>query len=60
MFFNSIVDFVVISFCVFMISKIAMRRPVPPRPGPPMKDCPQCGEKVLTVAKRCRYCTSTL
>jgi large conductance mechanosensitive channel len=59
LFLNSIVDFVIIAFCVYMIAKIAMK-PAPAPPGPAMKDCPQCAEKVLASAKKCRYCTSAL
>jgi large conductance mechanosensitive channel len=59
LFLNSIVDFVIIAFCVFMIAKVAMK-PAPVPPGPPMKECPQCAEQVLAAAKKCRYCTSAL
>ena len=59
LFLNSVVDFVIVAFCVFLIAKIAMK-PAPVPPGPAMKDCPQCGEKVLASAKKCRYCTSAL
>ncbi len=57
MFLNSVVDFIVIAFCIYIITKIAMR-PAPAPPGPAMKDCPQCAEKILAAAKKCRYCTS--
>jgi len=59
LFLNSIVDFVIIAFCIYMITKVAMK-PAPVPPGPAMKDCPQCAEKVLASAKKCRYCTSAL
>ena len=59
LFLNSVVDFVIIAFCVYMIAKVAMK-PAPAPPGPTMKDCPQCAEKVLASAKKCRYCTSAL
>lgn len=57
LFVNSIVDFVIIAFCVYMIAKIVMK-PAPAAPPPPVKDCLQCGEKVLAVAKKCKYCAS--
>jgi len=57
-FINAIIDFVIIAFCIFMITKIAMKPAPPPPPGPAMKDCPQCAEKILAAAKKCKFCTS--
>jgi large conductance mechanosensitive channel len=58
-FLNTVVDFVIVAFCIYMIGKIAMR-PSPAPPGPAMKECPQCGEQILAKAKKCRYCTSAV
>jgi len=56
-FMNSVVDFVVIAVCIYMIVKVAMK-PAPAAPVPPMKDCTQCLEKIGAAAKKCRYCAS--
>jgi len=57
-FVNAIIDFLIIAFCVYMISKIALKPEPPPPPGPPTKACPQCSETILASAKKCKWCTS--
>lgn len=57
MFINSIIDFVIIAFCIFLITKIAMK-PQPAPPAPPAKECPQCCETIAKAAKKCRFCGS--
>ncbi len=59
LFINTVIDFVIVSFCIFMITKVAMR-PSPGPAGPATKACPQCGEQILAVARKCKFCTSAL
>jgi large conductance mechanosensitive channel len=56
-FLGAVVDFVLIAFCVFLITRALLpREPVPL----PTKICGACGESVLVRATRCRYCTSAV
>jgi len=57
MFINSIIDFVIIAFCIFLITKMAMK-PQPAPPAPPAKECPQCCETIAKASKKCRFCGS--
>ena len=56
-FIGAIVDFTIIAFVVFMITK-ALLKPAPAPPAPPTKTCPECQETIPAAAKRCRACTS--
>ena len=56
-FFGNIVDFVIIAFCVFMITK-AILKPTPAAAAPPTKECPECKEIIPASARKCRACTS--
>jgi large conductance mechanosensitive channel len=58
-FLGSVVDFVIIAFFVFLITRSLLAEPAPP-PGPAMKTCGACGESVLAKATRCKHCTSAL
>src|SRR5689334_10509170 len=56
-FIGAIVDFVIIAFVVFMITK-AFLKPAPAAPVPPTKTCPECLETVPAAARKCRACAS--
>ena len=55
-FLGTVLDFLIISFVVFMIVKALVK----PAPAEPTKTCPECLEKVPAAARRCRACTSAL
>jgi large conductance mechanosensitive channel len=56
-FLGAVVDFVIIAFFVFVITRMFLAEP-PPAPGPAMKTCAACGESILAKATRCKHCTS--
>ncbi len=58
-FLGNVVDFVIIAFVVFMITK-ALLKPEPAAAGPPMKECPECKETIPAAARKCRACTSAV
>jgi large conductance mechanosensitive channel len=58
-FLGTVIDFIVISFVVFLIVKTLVK-PVPAPPAEPMKACPECLEMVPAAARRCRACASSI
>jgi len=58
-FIGNVVDFVIVAFCVFMLTKILLK-PAPAAPGPPTKTCPECLETIPQAARKCRACTSAV
>jgi large conductance mechanosensitive channel len=63
-FVQTVIDFLVIAFVIFMIVKAAnkMKKPAPaPAPAEPtMKECPHCFSTISLKATRCPNCTSQL
>jgi len=53
---GNVIDFVIIAFVVFMITK-ALIREAPPAPT---KSCSECKETVAVDARRCKWCTAPL
>ncbi len=56
---GTFVDFIIIAFVVFMVTK-ALLKPEPEPAGPPTRECPECLETVPSAARRCRACGSAL
>lgn len=56
-FLGNILDFVIIAFAVFMLTKMLLK-PTPAAPTPPTKTCPACLEVIPQGATKCRACTS--
>ncbi len=63
MFLNTVIDFTIVAFVVFLIVKQANKmKPAPaPAPAPPaMQECPFCASSISIKASRCPQCTSEL
>lgn len=58
-FLGTVVDFVVIALCVYMIVKAVIKE-APAPPPPPTRECPKCTEAVPLAAKRCKFCTADI
>ena len=59
-FINTIIDFVIVAFAMFILVR-QMNRLVSPAPAKPTnKDCPYCLSKIPLAATKCAHCTSEL
>lgn len=60
-FFNHVINFVIIAFAIFIVVKQAARlkKPAPAAPQS-TKDCPHCLSAIPIKATRCAHCTSDL
>jgi len=61
LFINTIIDFVIVAFVIFMIIKLmnSLKKPAP-APAATTKDCPHCLMSVPLKATKCGHCTSDL
>jgi len=63
-FLNTIIDFLIVAFAVFLVVRLANRLkrepPPPPPPDPTTKDCSFCFTAIPIKAVRCPNCTSQL
>jgi len=62
LFLNSVVNFLIIAFCLLIVVQQVNRwtkKPAPPA-APTTKDCPQCAMTIPIAAKRCGHCTTQL
>jgi len=61
LFFNTILDFIIIAFAVFLLIRQINRMKREPAPAAPdTKECPFCLSSVPLKAVRCPHCTSEL
>jgi large conductance mechanosensitive channel len=58
-FFGNVVDFIIIAFVVYMITKSLIKE-APAAPPPPAKTCPRCKENVAVDATKCKFCTADI
>ncbi|MFN0152430.1 MAG: large-conductance mechanosensitive channel protein MscL [bacterium] len=60
-FINTVIDFVIIAFVIFMIvSQMNKLKAPAPVAAPTTKDCPMCATAIPLKASRCPHCTSEL
>jgi large conductance mechanosensitive channel len=60
-FLNTILDFVIVAFVIFLLIKQMnrLRKPAPAA-APTTKECPHCLSAIPIKANRCAFCTSQL
>ncbi|HTS61273.1 MAG TPA: large conductance mechanosensitive channel protein MscL [Candidatus Acidoferrales bacterium] len=58
-FFGNVVDFLIIAFVVYVLTKSLIKE-APAPPPPPSKNCPRCKETVAVDATKCKFCTADI
>ena len=61
-FMNTIINFLIVAFCVFLVVRMAEKLKKAPAPAaaPTTKECPFCFSAIPIKAVRCPQCTSEL
>jgi large conductance mechanosensitive channel len=60
-FINTVIDFIIVAFVIFMVVKrINSMKKAPPPADPSTKECPFCISQVPLKASKCPNCTSDL
>ncbi len=56
---NTVIDFVIVALCIFLLVKAMNRMKKAPEAGPATtKECPLCLSTIPIKASRCAHCTS--
>ena len=59
-FLNTVIEFLIIAFAIFMVLKQLNRFLPKPEPAPEPRLCPFCRQPIADDATRCPHCTSEL
>jgi large conductance mechanosensitive channel len=63
-FINTIIDFLIVSFIIFLVvrsaNRLQKRLQEEPKAAPSTKDCPYCISTIPIKATRCAHCTAEL
>lgn len=61
LFLNTVIDFVIVAFVIFLLVRIMNKMKKQPAPADPTtKECPHCFSTISIKATRCPNCTSQL
>ena len=60
LFLNSIIDFIIVAFAIFILVRQVNRWNKPAPAAPTTKDCPYCATKIPIAATKCPNCTSEI
>jgi large conductance mechanosensitive channel len=64
LFVNTVVNFLIVAFCVFILVQQVNRWTKKPQPeaaaAPTTKECPQCAMSIPLKAKKCPHCTAQI
>jgi large conductance mechanosensitive channel len=58
-FINTLIDFAVVAFAMFLVVRMMNRmKEAPPPPSPTQRDCPFCLSQIPLKASKCAHCAS--